>query len=104
VIPPRVAQLERHERKLRRCSAVRDLPEVIIELAAARQLVLFFMCWERWRDTRTWKETPSWDLDWSLPWDALVESGRVAALDAARTAGAPDDTVATLAWMDETDR
>jgi HEAT repeat protein len=104
VVPIRVAALGRHEGKLTRCWAPRDLPEVITELAAERQLVLSFMYWERSRDTHNWKETPSWDLDWSLPWDPLVESARVAALDAARTAGAPDDTVATLAWMDESDR
>jgi hypothetical protein len=104
VVPPRVGDLERQERKLTRCWTTRDLPEVITELAAARQLVLDFMYWERWRDTHRWKETPSWDLDWSLPWDLLVESARVAALDAAQRAGASEDTLVTLEWMDESDR
>jgi HEAT repeat protein len=104
VVPPRVAELERQEGKLDRCWAVRDLPEVITELANARQLVLDFMWWEGWRDTHTLRETPRYDLDWSLPWEHLVESARVAALNAARTPGIPDDSVATLAWMDEADR
>ena len=104
VVPARVAELERSESDRARCWAARDLPEVISELADARQLVLYFQYWERWRDSHTWKETPGWELEWSLPWDELVESARAAALDAARAAGAPRETVATVSWMDESDR
>ena len=62
------------------------------------------MFWTRRRDNHAWQETPGWELDWSLPWDALVESARRDALAAAREAGAPRDTIATVTWMDEADR
>ena len=74
-------------------------------LADADQLVLSFQLWERWRYTsHVWKDTPGWGFDWSLPWPELVETTRRKALDAARWAGAHADTVATVDWIDESDR
>jgi hypothetical protein len=62
------------------------------------------MYWERWRDGRIWVDTPGWELDWSLAWNALVETARSGALEAVRQAGTPADTLATVSWMDEADR
>jgi hypothetical protein len=101
VLPARSAV---DEGLLRQAWPVEHLPEVIEQLADARQLVLYFMYWKRWRDTHTFVDTPSWELDWALPWDALVESARRDALEAARQAGTPDATLATVTWMDEADR
>ena len=79
-------------------------PGVISALANAGQVVLYFMYWERWRDSHVWSATPTWDLDWSLPWSDPVESARKAALDTARAAGTPPETFATVSWIDESDR
>lgn len=104
VIPALVRERIRTEPIIGRCWLPSDLPDVIESLAAASQVVLSFTYWERWRDTRTWVETPSWDLDWSLPWDRLIASARNDALDAAARAGTPGDTVAVVRWLDEADR
>jgi len=104
VIPARVDALSRRERNFGRCWAAEDLVAVINALADANQLVLWFQFWERWRDTHTWRETPSWELDWSLAWSELVEAARRDALEGARQAGTPDNTVATISWMNEHDR
>jgi HEAT repeat protein len=104
VIPALVRERIRTEPIIGRCWLPSDLPDVIESLAAASQVVLSFTYWERWRDTRTWVETPSWDLDWSLPWDRLIASARNDALDAAARAGTPADTVAVVSWLDEADR
>lgn len=104
VIPALVLERIRPEPIIGRCWLPSDLSDIIESLAAASQVVLSFMYWERWRDTRTWVETPSWDFDWSLPWDQLVASARNDALDAAARAGTPADTVAVVRWLDEADR
>jgi HEAT repeats len=104
VVPSPVARLSRSEHTLGRCWPVEDLVEVIDALADADQLVLYFMFWKRRRKTHTWKLTPSWELDWALPWRELVEAARGGALDAARKAGTPEKTVATVYWMNEHDR
>jgi len=104
VVPARVAHLARSEGDLGRCWAVKDLAEVIACLADAGQLILYFQYWERWRGSHTWKDTPGWELDWSLPWPELVASARTAALEAARAAGTPRKTFATVSWMAEADR
>ena len=104
VVPQRVYALARRDGKIDRCWAIEDLAEVIAELAAADQLVLQFMFWERTRGSHVWKATPGWELDWSLPWRELVEAGRDDALEAARLAGRPKNTVAMVWWMNECDR
>jgi hypothetical protein len=104
VVPERVAELSVSDRKIGRWWPAEHLPEVIEQLADARQLVLYFMYWERWRDGRIWVDTPSWELDWSLAWNALVETARSGALEAVRQAGTPAGTLATVSWMDEADR
>ena len=104
VVPPRVSALSRSEGTIERCWAVEDLAEVIAELANAEQLVLGFSFWERKRRSHFWKETPGWELDWSLPWRALVDAARNGAVDAARLAGRPKTTVAMIWWMSEGDR
>jgi HEAT repeat protein len=103
VVPPRVNTLSRNERALERCWPVEDLVEVIDALADANQLVLWFQLWERWGDTHRRRETPGWELDWLLPWRELVNAARRDALDAARKAGTPKNTVATVSWMNQDD-
>jgi hypothetical protein len=103
VVPPQVEALSRTERTFQRCWAPKDLVAVIDSLADADQLVLYFQFWKRRRDTHTWRDTPSWEINWSLPWAQLVEAARQDAREAARQAGTPRKTVATLAWINEDD-
>ncbi|MDQ3742209.1 MAG: HEAT repeat domain-containing protein, partial [Actinomycetota bacterium] len=103
VVPPRVAELARDDVG-GRCWGAADLPLVISELADAGQVVLYFQLWRLRRDGDYWKAAGTWELDWSLRWPELVESARGAALEAAREAGAPRKTVATVSWMAESDR
>jgi hypothetical protein len=77
-----------------------DLPAVLDALAEARQIVLYFQYWTRGR----WTETPGWEVDWTLPWAELVELAHSLARAAALAAGAPDETVVTVEWIDESDR
>jgi HEAT repeats len=103
VVPARVDALGQSERSLGRCWPVEHLIEVIDSLADADQLVLWFQYWERVEGTHRRRDTPGWDLEWSLGWGDLVESTRTKAVDAARRAGTPSNTVATLSWMNEAD-
>lgn len=104
VVPSSVHERARVDPIIGRCWLPSDLHDVVESLAVARQVVLSFSFWERGRETRTWVETPGWELDWSLPWDRLVESARSDAIDAATRAGTPKDTVASVTWLDESDR
>ena len=112
VMPLRADRLSEN-RPLGRCRPVEHLVEVIASLADANQLVLNFTFWKRSRSFMFWKRsrdtyhgmsTPSWELDWALPWQALVEAARRGALQAARSAGTPKNTVARVDWMNQHDR
>lgn len=94
VVPARVDALGRSEGLLGRCWPVEHLIDVINSLADADQLVLWFQYWERVEETHRRRDTPGWELDWSLRWGDLVESARENAVDAARRAGTPANTVA----------
>src|SRR4051812_28296282 len=96
VLPLLVRESARDDPSVGRCWLPSDLADVIKALAAARQVVIDFMFWKAWRDSRTWVETPSWDLDWSDSWDSLVETAREAALQAAASASVPNDVVAVV--------
>lgn len=104
VVPARVDALSRSEGLLRRCWPAEHLIEVINSLAEADQLILWFQYWERVEGTHRRSDAPGWELEWSLGWGDLVESTRTKAVDAARRAGTPANTVATLSWMNEADR
>jgi len=119
VIPARVAAFALNDPQLGRCWRPSDLRELVEELAAAGQVVVSFAFW-RWRRLSPLKifgvtlieaseqwtsvDTPSWDLQWSLPWSALVDSARRKALEATGRVRAPENTVAVLSWIDEADR
>lgn len=104
VTPDRVRELRQANAEFGACWRPSDLPELIEELARARQLVLYSMWWQPYGESWSWLQSPSWELDWSLPLDALVEAARAAALDAlSRAAAPPAGTVATLEWIDEAD-
>ena len=103
VVPDRVAQLAFSDRTIRRCWWPEDLLEVINDLADSGQVILYFQYWSRWRDTHTRLETPSWEVNWALPWPAMVEDTRLAARAAVNDAGTPAGSVATIAWIDEND-
>jgi len=104
VLPSRAAALAREEGPFSRCWDAGDLHEVLRELVNANQLILYFQHWAPWGDTYTWKSTPGWDLPWDLPWSELVSASGTAALHSARLAGIARGVVATVSWMDQSDR
>jgi HEAT repeat protein len=125
VLPRRVAECALDDAAVGRCWLPADLDEVIAALADAEQLVYSLAFWQRWRDSRTWVGDASWDLpdvlasgrplDWRAPWDVLVRTAQIAALQAAdRARKTPelsrrwwdrrDAVVAKLDWFDESDR
>jgi hypothetical protein len=104
VLPSRVATLAREEGQFSRCWDAGDLHEVLRELVNADQLILCFQYWAPWRDTYTWKSAPGWDLPWDLPWSELVSASGAAALHSARLAEPATGVLATVSWMDQSDR
>lgn len=103
VTPATVAELAERDEALGRSWLPARLPEVVSELAAASQVVLYFQYWKPLNGTHTAVDTPSWEIDWSRPWPDLVERARQGALDAIRRAGTPRGTLATMEWIAETD-
>jgi hypothetical protein len=97
------------------------LPDLIEALAAARQLVFGLSYWTapgspvRNVDTSRGGYPDDDELDWSLPWDQLVELGRDWALRAAAGPTTSErrarreredfgDAVVLIHWIDESDR
>ncbi|MEU6671642.1 HEAT repeat domain-containing protein [Streptomyces sp. NPDC046727] len=81
------------------------LPEIINDLADHAQVVLGTQFW-RVRAGGTYGVSgtgPDWELDWTAPWDQLVEEARTWCLREAAQAPAGDDIFAVPTWIDHTD-
>ncbi|WP_340376411.1 HEAT repeat domain-containing protein [Streptomyces sp. SS7] len=105
VVPPLTARL--------RATAVDDSPgwpsarfaEVINDLADHAQVIL---CSQFWRVDagRTYGVSGTgldWELDWTTPWEQLVEESRTWSLLEASESPTGDDIFVALAWIDRTD-
>ncbi|GAA2111089.1 hypothetical protein GCM10009759_52900 [Kitasatospora saccharophila] len=104
VVPPRVRELSVDGEGW--CWPAARLPEVIGELAAHGQAVLYFMPWEVRPDgSRYGGSGPGidWDVDRSWPWERLVEHCRDWALLAAEAVEQGPELVATICWIDAAD-
>ncbi|MFE9169451.1 HEAT repeat domain-containing protein [Streptomyces kebangsaanensis] len=79
--------------------------EVINDLADHAQLILYSQFW-RVDAGRTYGISGTcldWKLDWTMPWEHLVEEARTWSLLEADEAPVGDGTFVTPAWIDHTD-
>jgi HEAT repeats len=111
VVPEVVARLRVEDDRLGSAWPAQALSDVLNALADARQVVPYFMYSTRRPeyDPKRWYGVTgagaSIELDWSQPWDTLVEEARRQAVGhaEAQAAGLPPGTVATVEWLDESD-
>ncbi|TKT02558.1 HEAT repeat domain-containing protein [Streptomyces lasalocidi] len=105
VVPPLTAHL--------RATTADDAPgwpsaritEIINDLADHAQVILYSQFW-RVDAGRTYGIPGpglEWELDWTAPWDHLVEESRAWSLLEASEAPAGDDVFVALTWIDRTD-
>ncbi|MFE1958417.1 HEAT repeat domain-containing protein [Streptomyces sp. NPDC059479] len=105
VVPPLTARL--------RATAADDAPswpsarfaEIINDLADHGQVILYSQFW-RANAGRTYGVSDTgldWELDWTAPWEHLVEESRTWSLLEASEAPTGDDIFVALTWIDRTD-
>lgn len=105
VVPPLTARL--------RATTVDDAPgwpsahftEIINDLADHAQVILCSLFW-RVDAGRTYGISGTaldWELDWTAPWEHLVEEARTWSLLEASEAPAGDDILVAPTWIDRTD-
>lgn len=78
-----------------------DLDHAFDTLHQSHQVIAYIQRWIPRHDTWFSTESPGWQLDWTLPWDQLVEQSFQEARTAPRRP-APD-AVATIEWLDRSD-
>ncbi|MFG2820126.1 hypothetical protein ACGFX4_11930 [Kitasatospora sp. NPDC048365] len=106
VLPPRAAELLREVGDRTPAWPTVHLAEVVGELAAHRQAILYAQFWHVRSDGRlSWTKGPdlSWEVDRRVPWEQTVADCRDYALLVAQEADKAPDLVATLEWIDASD-
>ncbi|WP_249374829.1 HEAT repeat domain-containing protein [Streptomyces sp. I05A-00742] len=106
VLPPRAAALRRSLENLDPAWPTVHLAEVIEQLAAHGQAVLYFQVWQVKPGGGTFgSHGPGidWEIDRRLPWDRIVADCRDWALLAAEATDKAPDLVATICWIDASD-
>ncbi|MDH6129839.1 hypothetical protein [Kitasatospora sp. GP82] len=106
VIPPRAAALRAPLGNLDPAWPTAHLAEVIRDLAAHGQAVLYFQVWQiKPNNGAFWRRGPGidWDIDRQLPWARIVAECRDWALLAAEATDKAPDLVATICWIDASD-
>ena len=110
VEPPLVEKRKLVEPNGWECWPCLDLDKSIEALADAEQAVLFFQVWKRGRLRPEGREyfavhdAPTYALDLHRPWGDLVRESRQMAVVAARAIKKPKRHVATIEWIQESDR
>lgn len=106
VVPPLTAALRAPVAGLGQAWPTGRLEEVINELAGNRQAVLYLQVWEvSDRGVFWWRhDMLDRDFDWNAPWPQLVEDAREFALLEAAFIPQRENLVATVEWIDESDR
>ncbi|MGW5235589.1 HEAT repeat domain-containing protein [Streptomyces nodosus] len=105
VVPPLTARL--------RATAADDAPgwpsahftEIINDLADHAQVILYSQFWRvnGGSTRRVANPGPDWGLDWTAPWEHLVEEARTWSLLEASEAPTGNDTFVAPTWIDRTD-
>ncbi len=110
VVPPLVKERMQVELTGWQCWSCIDLAEVVEALTDAEQVVLYFQVWTPGRSRPAGREyvgvldAPTYDLDLHRPWADLVRESRHKAVAAARAIKNPKRHVATIEWIQESDR
>ncbi|MFF4788219.1 hypothetical protein ACFY2M_00215 [Streptomyces sp. NPDC001276] len=105
VVPPLTAHL--------RTTAADDTPgwpsihftRIINDLADHAQVILYYQFWQV-RAGHTYRVAGprlDWELDWTAPWEHLVEEARTRSLLEADEAPVGDDIFVAPTWIDRTD-
>ncbi|MET9348805.1 HEAT repeat domain-containing protein [Streptomyces termitum] len=105
VVPPLTAHL--------RATAANNAPgwpsahftEIINDLADHAQVILYSQFWRVDADGTYGVSSPAldWELDWTTPWEHLVEESRTWSLLEASEAPAGDNIFVAPTWIDRTD-
>ncbi|MET9890434.1 hypothetical protein ABZZ47_09505 [Streptomyces sp. NPDC006465] len=106
VIPPRAAALRASLDNLDPAWPTAHLAEVIEDLAAHDQAVLYFQVWRIGQDNGAFGgHGPGidWDIDRQLSWRQIVAECRDWSLLAAEATDKAPDLVATICWIDASD-
>lgn len=106
VVPPLTASLRVQVASLGQSWPAGRLAEVINELAGSGQVVLYLQVWEVTSHGVCWQrhERLDQERDWDAPWARLVADAREAALLEAEFIPRCENLVATVEWIDESDR
>ena len=106
VLPPRSAALRASDDEANPVWPTVHLAEVVEDLAAHAQAVLYFQIWQIGADGRRfWRGASDvdWNLDRAWAWDRNVEHCRDWAVLAAEAVDKRPDLVASISWIDATD-
>ncbi|MBO1417359.1 hypothetical protein J0670_22440 [Streptomyces sp. FH025] len=106
VIPPRAAALRASLEDVGSAWPTAHLAEVIEDLAAHDQAVLYFQVWRVEQGKGVfWQRGPGidWDVDRRSPWARIVADCRDWALLAAEATDKAPGLVATISWIDASD-
>lgn len=104
VIPDRAATLARSDDSIDQYWLIADAEEVVNALADADQVVTGISAY-KWSEVGwrlVFEASPTYELDYSLPWERLVESAREEALTAPELAPGPD-LIVTVNWIARAD-
>ena len=104
VIPERAAALARPDDLIGQHWRIADVEDVVNALSDADQVVTGVSAFEPSEHgfRLVFEASPTYELDYSLPWERLVETAREEALKAPRSAPGPD-LIVTVDWIDKAD-
>ncbi|MFG1642672.1 HEAT repeat domain-containing protein [Amycolatopsis sp. NPDC049252] len=106
VVPPLTAELRITTSDGAEAWPSTRLLDVLDDLAAHDQATLYFQLWQVASDPRRGMSVPDIEpeLDLAQPWSALVDDAHRRAVTIAAGAALKADVVATIEWIDESDR
>lgn len=106
VVPPLSRSLRHEGGRLDRMWPAERLADVVEDLAAHGQVVLFFALWKVTDHGLMWWDhaVPGIDVDRDAPWEKVVEAARRATLAELEYADLDADVVVSIEWVDEQDR
>ena len=78
--------------------------EIALEVLAGADLVaLYVQRWQPWKETWTWVDAFSAEVDWAAAWPALVRTSLTTILRAASKRRIDPTVMATIEWIGPSD-